>query len=85
MCLCMRCAQEQDARHSVEVQMYVSVSVYALVFVCLCVCLLSVSLCLCMRCAQEQDARHGVDASGSSQSSALCPGALVQMALQCKL
>ena len=69
--------------------MYVSVSVYALVFVCLCVCLcvclLSVSLCLCMRCAQEQDARHGVDASGSSQSSALCPGALVQMALQCKL
>ena len=52
-----------------------SVGVLVCVFVC----------CLCMRCAQEQDARHGVDASGSSQSSALCPGALVQMALQCKL
>ena len=38
MYLCMRCAQEQDARQCVEVQMYVSVSVYALVFVCLCVC-----------------------------------------------
>ena len=53
--------------------------------VCLFVCVFVCSPCLCMRCAQEQDAPHGVDASGSSQSSALCPGAPVHMALQCKL
>ena len=53
--------------------------------VCLFVCVFVCSPCLCMRCAQEQDAPHGVDASGSSQSSAPCPGAPVHMALQCKL
>ena len=56
--------------------------VFMSIFSSLCV---PVHMYLCMRCAQEQDARHGVDASGSSQSSALCPGAPVHMALQCKL
>ena len=46
MCLCMRCAQEQDAQHCVEVQMYFSVSVHALVFVCLFVCLSARRVCV---------------------------------------
>ena len=47
MCLCMRCAQEQDGQlHCVEVQMNFSVSVHDLVFVCLFVCLSARRVCV---------------------------------------